>query len=111
MDLFKPVKDQVDQEWAGVAELMTLCDKGVNMDAESALGFSVWPGRLSDADEQKRAKAYLSLVELDSPIMAHIVGELIKLFRPEDGSWTELHLAKDILDRVLLDAGFEFDML
>ena len=39
MALFTPLEAQVDEQWAEVEELMTLCEKGVNMDARTALGF------------------------------------------------------------------------
>lgn len=108
MSLFTSVRDHVDQQWAEVEDLMTLCEKGVNTDAETALGFQDWIGHLSDPTKQTHAKIYLDLIDTRSPLMAHGIGELIKLFRPEDGSWAELRSIKDVFDQVALDA--EFDM-
>ncbi|GAB7336065.1 hypothetical protein MBLNU13_g08875t3 [Cladosporium sp. NU13] len=103
MALFTPLKVQVNEQWAEVEELMALCEKGVNMDARTALGFRDWVGHLSDEDEQKKARAYLSVVEVNSPIMVQVVRELIELFKPNDGSWAELRGIKDTFDQVDLD--------
>jgi hypothetical protein len=107
MVLFKPLRDRVDEQWDEVEELMTLCKKGVNMDADTALGFRAWIGHLSDQNEQEQARAYLSLVELKSPIMAHGIGELIKLFRPDDGFWTDLRSIKETFRTVDLDIAYD----
>lgn len=107
MALFKPLRDRVDEQWYAVGELMALCEKGVNMDAETALGFRAWIGHFSNQNEQDKARAYLSLVELKSPIMAHGVGELIKLFRPADGFWADLRGTKEIFRTIDLDAAYD----
>lgn len=70
---------------------------------EQRLGFRDWVGHLSDEHEQKKARAYLSVVEVDSPIMMQVVRELIELFKPKDGSWAELRSIKDIFDQVDMD--------
>lgn len=103
MALFTPLKVQVNEQWAEAEELMALCEKGVNMDARTALGFRDWVGHLSDEDEQKKARAYLSVVEVNSPITVQVVRELIELFKPKDGSWAELPGIEDAFDQVDLD--------
>lgn len=85
-------------------ELMSLCDKGASMDAETALGFRAWVSHLSDPNDQNHARLYLDLVQTNSPIMAHGIGELIKLFKPDNNSWVELQSIKGIFDQVSLDA-------
>jgi hypothetical protein len=104
MVLFKPLRDQTDQKWAEDEGLMTLCEKGVNMDAGTALGFRAWINHLSNQTKQKHAKIYLELIETESPLKAHGIEELVKLFTSDNGSWAELRDIKDIFDQVHLDA-------
>lgn len=107
MDLFAPLRDRVDREWEQVEDLMTLCEKGVNMDAQTALGFRDWVGHLSDPTQQTHARIYLDLIGTNSPLMSHGIGELIKLFRPNNGIWEDLCGMKEIFRTIDLDAAYD----
>jgi hypothetical protein len=103
--IFALLEERNTQEWKENEELMRICKQGVDMEIDAALGLQAWIHHLSD-DTQTLVGHQFALLQARVPYSKYIIEELIKLFKPDNGSWEQICSTKSVFDQARNDAGF-----